>query len=381
MIPYGCQSIDQSDIDAVVAALRSSFITQGPAIDRFERSVADYCGAKYAVAVSSATAALHILCQAMGAGPGKTVWTSPNTFVASANCARYCDAEVDFVDIDRNSLNLDPEALKRRLDSSAPPNILIPVHFSGMPCAMKAISEICRAAGISIIEDASHAIGAVYGDARTGSCQYSDATVFSFHPVKIVTSGEGGMILTNNVDLYEKARLLRSHGITRSPESFKNEAHGAWYYEQIELGFNYRITDLQAALGCSQMDRLDLFLEKRRRLVERYDQLLKGLPIITPSHSLSARSAWHLYVIRLAGEHPLTRRRAVFDFMRSQNIGVQVHYCPVHLQPYYIQLGFKHGDFPIAEDYYERALSLPLFPDLSDEQQNMVVAALERALS
>ncbi|OYY95900.1 MAG: UDP-4-amino-4,6-dideoxy-N-acetyl-beta-L-altrosamine transaminase [Hydrogenophilales bacterium 28-61-23] len=380
MIPYGRQDISSEDIAAVVAVLQSDWLTQGPAVPRFEKAVANCCGARHAVAVNSATSALHLACLALGLGPGDSLWTTPNTFVASANCARYCGAEIDFVDIDPHSLNLSPAALAAKLAQAEKagklPKVVVPVHFAGQSCDMSAINALAQRYGFRIVEDASHAIGGRYQDQPIGNGRYADITVFSFHPVKIVTTGEGGMALTNDPRLAERMARLRSHGIAR--DAAAQAAHGPWYYEQVELGFNYRMTDLQAALGESQLRRLDRFVDARRRLADRYDRLLADLPLTTPWRDPASASAWHLYVIRL---HAASRRRAVFEQLRAAGIGVNVHYIPVHLQPDYRRLGFSAGDFPVAEDYYVRAITLPLYPGLSDTEQDRVVAALREALA
>lgn len=377
MIPYGRQNISQDDIAAVVAVLQSDWLTQGPAIARFEQAVAAYCGARYAVAVCNATAALHIACLGLDIGPGDTVWTAPNTFVASANCARYCGAQVDFVDIDSATLNLSLPALAHKLEQAALsgtlPKLLIPVHFSGQSCDMAAIAALAGQYGVAVLEDASHAIGARYQGRPVGACQHSVATVFSFHPVKIVTSGEGGMVLTNDERLYRRLQRLRSHGISRDPAEMIGPSDGDWYYQQLELGYNYRMTDLQAALGASQMLRLDQFIASRRQRVARYRSGLQGLPLQLPNPEHDADSAWHLFVVQL---DDASRRKALFDHLRQQGVGVNVHYIPVHLQPDYRRFGFQLGDFPAAENYYQRAISLPLYASLSDADQDAVVAAL-----
>ena len=381
MIPYGRQSISDADIAAVVATLRSDWLTQGPAVPAFETAMAKRCTAQHAVAVSNATAALHIACLALDVGPGDLVWTSPNTFLASANCARYCGADVDFVDIDRDSLNMSVAALAEKLRLAAAagrlPKLIIPVHFAGQPCDMAAIGELARRYGCRVIEDASHAIGATYQGAPTGNCAHSDITVFSFHPVKIITTGEGGMALTNDAPLAERLRRLRSHGMVRETADLLNESDGPWYYEQQELGFNYRMTDLQAALGLSQLQRLDVFLAARRAVVARYQAQLAGLPLTLPRCAPDRQSAWHLFAIQVAPE----RRRTIFEQLRSEGIGVQVHYFPVHLQPYYRQLGFKPGDCPNAEAYYQGAFSLPVYPSLGEAEQAQVIRSLEQALA
>ena len=383
-IPYGRQDINQSDIDAVVAVLKSDWITQGPAIERFEQAVANYCGAKYAVAVSSATAALHIACLAVGLGNGDSLWTSPNTFVASANCGLYCGADVDFVDIDPHTYNLSVDELEGKLawadQQGCLPKVVVPVHLAGQSCEMARIAELSQRYGFKIIEDAAHGIGGRYQGQPIGSCQFSDMTVFSFHPVKIITTGEGGMVITNRKDLYEKLIRLRTHGITRNPNLMKGESHGSWYYQQLELGFNYRMTDIQAALGVSQLQRLDEFVERRRFLAHRYNQFLQDLPLILPWQHPDTDSSWHLYVIRLKLDKISKTHGQVFEELRQVGIGVNLHYIPVHIQPYYRQWGFKFGDFPKAERYYQEAISLPLYYGLSQEAQDQVVMALQKSL-
>lgn len=378
MIPYGRQHISEEDIQAVVDVLRSDFLTQGPAVPQFESALAEYCGAKHAFAVNSATSALHIACLALGLGAGDYLWTSPITFVASANCALYCGAQVDFVDIDPATYTLCPKALAEKLAiaerDGCLPKIVIPVHFAGQSCDMAAIRALADRYGFFIVEDASHAVGGRYLGHPIGGCQYSDITVFSFHPVKIITTGEGGMALCQDDQLAERMRLLRSHGVTREPHLMTHEPDGAWYYQQVALGWNYRMTDIQAALGLSQLQNLDHFVQKRVVLAQRYDDLLADLPVQTPWQHPANDSAYHLYPIQL--KTPKTTRRALFDWMREAGVGVNVHYIPVHLQPYFQKMGFQRGDFPIAEAYYDAALSLPLFPDLTDAQQDAVCAAL-----
>lgn len=379
MIYYGRQDISLEDIDAVRAILASDFLTQGPEIERFEQAVASYCGAKYAVAVSSATAALHIACSAAGLSAGDTLWTSPNTFVASANCGRYCGADVDFVDIDPRTYNMSVEALKEKLHSAEKkPKVIIPVHFSGQPCDMAEIYRHAKEHNITIIEDASHAIGAEYQGDRIGSCKYSDMTVFSFHPVKIITTGEGGMVLTNDKHLYEQLKLLRVHGITRDPKQMSHN-DGPWYYEQIALGYNYRMTDMQAALGRSQMERLSSFLERRRYLAKCYDELLKNLPLTLPYQMESTNSSWHLYVVRLHQTVKISKVE-IFKRMAERGVTLNLHYIPVHLHPYYKALGFSAGDFPASEQYYDEVFTLPLYYGLTDAQQDMVVYALKEVI-
>jgi UDP-4-amino-4,6-dideoxy-N-acetyl-beta-L-altrosamine transaminase len=384
VIPYGRQSIDDRDVQAVVEVLRSDFITQGPMAPRFETAVAEYCKAAHAIAVNSATSALHLACLALGVGPGDRVWTSPNSFVASANCARYCGASVDFVDIDPATYNMSVTALAAKLEEAAQtrtlPKVVIPVHFTGLPCDMAAIRELSDRYDFRLIEDASHAIGASYTDSTIGDSRYSDITVFSFHPVKILTTGEGGMLLTNSAALHSRLARLRTHGITREPDEMLHRQDGPWYYEQLELGYNYRLTDIQAALGLAQFARLQEFLARRRDLAARYQSLLRELPIQLPANPRDRRSSNHLYVIRLRGSQP-ARHRQVFEALRRNGIGVNVHYIPIHLQPYYRALGFKEGDFPEAESYYREAMSLPLYFSLSDQDQDRVVSELRRALA
>ena len=384
MIPYGRQDITEADIDAVVEVLRSDFLTQGPMVPRFEQAVAHYCGAAHAVAVNSATSALHIACLALELGPGDLLWTSPITFVASANCALYCGADVDFVDIDPRSYNLSVDALATKLAAAEQagrlPKIVVPVHLTGQSCDMAAIHELSQRYGFRIIEDASHAIGGRYRDEPVGNCRYSDITVFSFHPVKIITTAEGGMALTQDAGLAARLEMLRSHGITREPARMSRAPDGPWYYEQQTLGFNYRMTDLQAALGLSQMGRLDDYVARRHELARRYDALLEQLPVTTPWQHPDAYSAFHLYVIRVEGGSGNERRRRVFEGLRARDIGVNVHYIPVHIQPYYQRLGFATGDFPASEAYYAEAISLPMYPTLSEQEQDRVVAALAEAI-
>ena len=385
MIPYGRQSITEQDIAAVTAVLQSDFLTQGPAVPAFEAAVRDQVGAKHAVAVNSATSALHIACLALGVGPGDRVWTSAVTFVASANCALYCGATVDFVDIDPATYNMSTARLRdklvqARIDGTLP-KVVIPVHLAGQSCDMAAISALAEEYGFAVIEDASHAIGADHEGRPVGDCRYSTATVFSFHPVKIITTAEGGLVTTNDPALAQRLELLRSHGITRDPALMRSEPEGPWYYEQIDLGFNYRMTDLQAALGVSQMARLDAFVAERRRLAARYDTLLADLPLTLPWQDPATASAWHLYVIRIDAARVSWSHREVFDRLRARGIGVNLHYMPVYLQPHYRDLGFAPGHCPEAEAYYASAISIPLYADLTDAGQDSVVAALREALA
>lgn len=383
MIPYGRQEISESDIQAVVEVLRSDFLTQGPAVPAFEKAVADYCAVEHAVAVNSATSALHIACLALGVGPGDVTWTSPTTFVASANCALYCGAQVDFVDIDPRTYNLSVERLAEKLaqaeKSGCLPKVIIPVHLCGQPCDMAGIHALSQRYGFKIIEDASHAIGGKYRSESIGNCRYSDITVFSFHPVKIITTGEGGMALTNDKQLAKRMRLLRSHGITREAADMTHAPDGPWYYQQIDLGFNYRMTDMQAALGLSQMRRLDEFVAKRHAIAKRYEELLADLPVITPWQHADSYSGLHLYVIRLKPAEIGKTHREVFEALRAAGIGVNLHYIPVHMQPYYQRLGFQAGHCPEAERYYAEAISLPMYPGLTEEQQAQVAHILDKA--
>lgn len=384
MIPYGQQHITEDDIEAVVEVLRSDFITQGPKVPEFERVIAEYTGAHHAVAVNSATSALHIACLALDVGLGDYVWTSPNTFVASANCARYCGAEVDFVDIDPKTWNMNLQCLAEKLKIASQedriPKVVIPVHLSGQSCDMAAIHEMSREYGFRIIEDAAHAIGGRYQGEPVGNCRFSDIAVFSFHPVKIITTAEGGMALTNRSELAKKMDRLRTHGITRDTKEMHGTPTGPWYYEQLELGFNYRMTELQGALGISQMRRLDEFVQRRNELAARYDVLLDGLPLQLPALNHLAHSSWHLYSVRLQTRRIQRSHLEVFTSMRQQGIGVNLHYMPVHLQPYYREQGFGPGEFPEAELYANEAISLPLFALMTECQQNDVVDALRLAI-
>lgn len=385
MIPYGRQDISQQDIDAVVEVLQSDFLTQGPKVPLFEKTVAEHVGATHALAVNSATSALHIACLALGLGEGDWLWTTPITFVASANCGLYCNAQVDFVDIDPVTYNLCPKALEKKLIAAEKtgklPKVVVPVHFSGQPCDMQAIHALAQKYGFKIIEDASHAIGGKYQNEFIGNCRYSDITVFSFHPVKIITTAEGGLALTNDDALAEKMNLYRSHGVTRDTSLMTHEPDGPWYYQQVALGFNYRMTELQAALGISQMQRLDAYVAKRHELAQRYDILLKELPVTLPWQHPDSYSGLHLYVIRLQLDKISKTHLEVFQGMRDAGILVNLHYIPVHTQPFYQKMGFKYGQFPQAEQYYQEAISIPMFPVMTEEQQNQVAAALAKALN
>lgn len=384
MIPYGRQEISQLDIDAVVEVLQSDFLTQGPVVPKFERTVAAHVGAEHGLAVNSATSALHIACLALGLGSGDWLWTTPVTFVASANCALYCGARVDFVDIDSRTYNLCPQALKSKLVEAQRagklPKVLIAVHLCGQSCDMASIYALSQQYGFKIIEDASHAIGGKYRSEFIGNCRYSDITVFSFHPVKIITTAEGGMALTNCSRLADKMSLLRSHGITRDPSQMTHEPDGPWYYQQIALGFNYRMTELQAALGVAQMRRLDAYVARRHVLARRYDEAFANFPVVTPWQHPDSYSGLHLYVIRLELDKINKTHGQVFEELRMRGIGVNLHYIPVHTQPYFERMGFKVGDFPNSERYYAEAISLPMYQALSDEQQDQVVRALEGVL-
>ncbi|WP_448533111.1 UDP-4-amino-4,6-dideoxy-N-acetyl-beta-L-altrosamine transaminase [Parathermosynechococcus lividus] len=379
-IPYGRHDITPADIEAVIAVLKSDWLTQGPQINAFETALAQYCGAKYAVAVSSATAALHLACLAAGLGSGDTLWTSPITFVASANCGLYCGAKVGFVDIDPHTYNLSVSALEQKLAIAAQrgtlPKVLIPVHLAGQSCEMAPIAALAQRYGITVIEDASHGIGGQYQGNPIGNCQYSTMTVFSFHPVKIMTTGEGGAILTNEPEIYQRLLRLRTHGITRDPQQMIGHSHGPWYYQQLDLGYNYRLSDLHAALGCSQLQRLGEFVAQRQFLAQRYNHFLGDLPLTLPAQHRDTASSWHLYIIRLKLDQIGCSHREVFEALRAAGIGVNLHYIPVHTQPYYQQLGFRWGEFPAAEAYYREAISLPLYYGLTVEQQDYIIQVL-----
>ena len=381
MIPYGKQNLTDEDVDAVLTVLKSEFLTQGPRVPQFEAQLAQEVGAKFCFAVNSATSGLHLACLALGLGEGDWLWTSPNTFVASANCGLYCGASVDFVDIDPITLNMCVASLSAKLEIAEKvgrlPKIVVPVHFAGTPCDVAAIYQLSQKYGFKVIEDASHAVGASLGPSKVGSCEFSDITVFSFHPVKIITTGEGGAVTTQNAELAEKISLLRSHGITRNPSIMLEESPPPWYYEQLEVGFNYRMTDIQAALGLSQIKQLELFLKNRLALAERYSISLQGLDLVLPLVDVPGRSSHHLYVVQLPDR---VSRLEIFNFLRESGVGVNVHYIPVHLQPVYRLLGFSRGDFPVAERYYNRALTLPLHPGLSFAEQDIVINMLSQGV-
>ena len=382
MIPYGRQDITQADINSVIKVLQSDFLTQGPQVPKFEKVVSQYCNVKYALATNSATSALHLACLSLGLNNNDWLWTTSITFVASANCGLYCGAKVDFVDVNPATYNLCPEALKKKLIKAKElgklPKIVIPVHLCGQSCDMKSIYELSKEYGFKIIEDASHAIGGKYLNEPIGNCKYSDITVFSFHPVKIITTGEGGMALTNNNKLFKRMSLLRSHGITRDPSQMTKQADGDWYYQQIELGYNYRMTDIQAALGVSQLKRLDDYVSRRHELYTRYNELLKGFPLVIPYQYSDGYSAFHLYIIRLKNRD---KHKQVFEYLRKNGIGVNLHYIPVYHQPYYEAMGFKKGYCLEAENYYNEAISLPMYATLSEVEQDKVVAVLHKALN
>ena len=384
MIPYGKQDINQEDIDNVVDVLKSDFLTQGPQVPAFEQALIDHTGASYALAVNSATSALHIACLALGLGEGDWLWTSPITFVASANCGLYCGAKVDFVDIDPKTYNMCPKRLEEKLIKAKAggklPKVVVPVHLCGQPCDMVAISRLAKEYNFKVIEDASHAIGGKYQGVPIGNCEYSDITVFSFHPVKIVTTAEGGAVMTNEKSLFDKMALLRSHGITRDLNQMEGESHGGWYYQQIDLGFNYRMTELQAALGVSQMKRLEDFVKARHHLAHRYNELLESLPVVLPYQLENTYSGLHLYVIRLQLDKCSLTHKEVFDALRNRGVGVNLHYIPVHTQPYYEKMGFNVGDFPESELYYNEAISLPMFHSMDVNQQDEVVSVLSEIL-
>lgn len=382
MIPYGRQEVTKEDIQEVIDVLQSDFLTQGSIVPKFERAVSAHSGALHGVATNSATSALHIACLALKIGPGDTVWTSPNTFLASANCAKYCGAEVDFVDINSQTYNMSIDALTKKLEkaklNNKLPKLVIPVHFAGQSCEMREIKKLSELYGFYIIEDASHAIGATYLGENVGNCKYSDITVFSFHPVKIVTTGEGGMAVTNNSDLAFLMERFRNHGLTRDPLFMEGLSDGPWYYQQINLGFNYRLTDIQAALGLSQLGRLNAYVQRRKEIANYYQDRLIEMPVILPFQSTNTNSAWHLFPIQVKNKH---QRLRVFEGMRDAGIGVNVHYIPVHLQPYYRHLGHNIGDYPESESYYERAISLPIYPSLQKTQQEYVIKTLQRLLN
>jgi UDP-4-amino-4,6-dideoxy-N-acetyl-beta-L-altrosamine transaminase len=385
MIPYGRQDIRQEDIDAVVAVLRSDFLTQGPAVPAFETALAAKVQARHAVAMNSATSALHVACLALGVGPGDRVWTSPNTFVASANCALYCGAQIDFVDIDPRTYNMSVAALRAKLVEAERqgtlPKVVIPVHLCGQPCEMLEIRALGDRYGFKIIEDASHAVGGRYRGEPIGNGRYSDITIFSFHPVKIITTAEGGMALTNDAALAHRMAVLRTHGIVRDPAHMVGASHGPWYYQQVELGFNYRMTDLQAALGLSQLSRLDAYVERRHEIAQAYDRQLAGLPLTLPWQHPDSYSGLHLYVVRLRLDQLRLAHRAVFEALRARGLGVNLHYIPVHTQPYYQRLGFRVGQYPEAERYYAEAISLPMYATLTDAQQQEVVRVLREVIA
>ncbi|QMN55294.1 UDP-4-amino-4,6-dideoxy-N-acetyl-beta-L-altrosamine transaminase [Citrobacter freundii] len=376
-IPYGRQDISEEDINEVINVLKSEFLTQGPYVPQFEQAVADYVQVKHALAVNSATSALHIACLALGLKKGDWLWTSPNTFVASANCALYCGANVSFVDIDPQTYNMSVDALEEKLiiakSQGKLPKVVVPVAFAGQSCDIAAIYRLSKDYGFAIVEDASHAIGGSYLGKKVGYSCFADITIFSFHPVKIITTAEGGMVLTNHDDLAEKMRLFRSHGITRDCNKMTKKSEGDWYYQQVALGLNYRMTELQAALGVSQLKRIDGFVLRRHELAERYEKAFSDIPLTMPKQSADTYSAFHLYPVTT---NDSSKRQALFNFLRDKDIGVNVHYIPVHTQPYYQQLGHKVGDYPHSEDYYSRTISLPMHSTLSDEEQDYIIKCI-----
>ena len=380
MIPYGKHLVDEDDIDAVVDVLRNQFLTQGSVVPQFEQSLCNYTGAKHCVAVNSATSGLHVACLAAGVGTGDLVWTVPNSFVASANCALYCGASIDFVDINPITRNIDVDALERKLHQAANqnrlPKVLIVVHFSGLSCDMQNIRSLTQKYSMVLIEDAAHGLGGSYQQSKIGSCVYADMAVLSFHPVKSITSAEGGAVLTNQSQLHEKLKLFAKHGVTKDSSQYQGDSHGPWYYQQLELGYNYRLSDMQAALGLSQLKKLDGFIQKRAEIAKKYDRELADLPLKLPAKQTQSQSAWHLYMVELT-QHD---RQQVFQQLHEKGVGVNVHYIPIHLQPFYQQLGFKQGDFPISEHFYQNALTLPLFPSLTDLEQNKVIETLHQVL-
>ncbi len=382
MIPYGKQEINNEDIESIIKVLKSDYLTQGPIVPKFEESISQYCGSKYSVAVTSATAALHLSCIALDLKKGDYLWTSPISFVASANCARYCGANVDFVDIDPLTYNLDPKLLKEKLikaeKNNVLPKIVVPVHLCGQSAEMEEIYDLSKRFKFKIIEDASHAIGGKYKGIFVGSCKYSDITIFSFHPVKIITTGEGGMATTNNIDLARKIKRLRSHGITRNKNEMIHDSHGEWYYEQQDLGYNYRMTDIQASLGISQLKRISTFVNKREKIAQKYNIEFADLPIKTPKQSINVSSSRHLYVIRVDNKNSKSNHSELFYQLRKKQILVNLHYIPIHLQPYYKKFGFNYGDFPNSEEYYKEAISLPIYSTLSDEQQNYIIENIKK---
>ena len=381
MIPYGRQDISQADIDAVIEVLHSNFLTQGPTVPRFENAVASYCDARFAIAVNSATSALHIACLALDLGPKDWLWTSPNTFVATANCALYCGAKVDFVDIDPLTYNMSTVRLEEKLREAEKegrlPKVVVPVHFAGRPSEMAAIHALSEKYGFHIIEDASHAIGASYDNIKIGACRHSCITVFSFHPVKIITTGEGGMAVTNDEALAERLRRLRTHGITSDKAMMRPRSKGEiWNYQQIELGFNYRMTDMEAALGLSQLNRVDEFVSRRNQIAQRYDLELEPLPVTTPHQTDRTYSSCHLYPIRTDASRSPATQKQLYDALRQNGVAANVHYIPVHRQPYYEKLGFKLGDFPGAEQFHREVISLPIYPTLSEDQHKQILDSL-----
>lgn len=385
MIHYGKQLIERDDIDQVLSVLKSDFLTQGPQIPLFEGELARYVGSNFSVATNSATSALHIACLALGVGKGDILWTVPNSFVASANCGLYCGAEIDFVDIDPITLNMSVHSLAEKLRNAKErnqlPKVIVPVHFSGSPCDMKKINQLTQKYGVKIIEDASHALGAEYRQKKVGNCEYSDITVFSFHPVKIITTGEGGMATTNNENLFQRMQMFRSHGVTRTFENGSDNLNSPWYYEQKLLGYNYRITDIQAALGRTQLRKVDKFVASRKKIADRYISSFHKFDLTLPTVLSNEKSSWHLFPIQLNGCKNINNKIGVYEDFLTKGIRLNVHYIPIHTQPYYKSLGFKEGDFPVSESYYQRAFSLPIFPSMTDHEQLLVIEAVGEILN
>ena len=384
MIPYSRQNISEEDITAITDVLKSDYLTQGPKTPEFEKIVSEYCGVKYGCAVNSATSGLHIACLALGVGKGDIVWTSPISFVASSNCALYCGATVDFVDIDSLSNNMSVISLEEKLILAKKkgnlPKVVIPVHLSGKSCDMERIHDLGREYDFKIIEDASHAIGASYKNQKVGSCSYSDITVFSFHPVKIITTCEGGMCMTNDGDLYNLLLRYRSHGITRHSEEMKNKPDGLWYYEQLNLGYNYRLNDLQSVLGISQMQKLDSFVKERNIIATSYNGLFSRSQIDLPKIKSENYSSWHLYIIRINSNNNGLNRNFVFEKLRNNGVYVNVHYIPIYRHPYYQKMNFKLKDYPEAEKYYKEAISIPIFPGMTSEQQEKIISIISEPI-
>ncbi len=377
MIPYSRQSINENDINEVIKVLKSEMITQGPIVEKFEKTICSYTSSNYSVLTNSATSALHISCLALGLSKGDILWTSPNSYVASANVGLLCNAKVDFVDIDPENYNMCPTALSIKLKNAEKlgqlPKIVMPVHFAGQSCDMIKIKKLSEKYGFKIIEDASHAIGGSYNNTKIGSCRFSDITVFSFHPVKIITTAEGGCAITNNEEIFEKLKLLSSHGVTRNPKFMAEKNSDKWVYDQISIGFNYRMSDMNAALGLSQLLRIDCFLKKRNKIAKKYFQQLKNIDLKLPKQEDYNLSAFHLFPIQVKN------RKRIYELFHQNDIKVNVHYRPIHTQPFWQKRGFKSGLFPNSEFYYSQAISLPIFYDLNDELQDNVIKILQNS--